>query len=53
MSEKISSARHTVTRGDSLIGAGKRPVLTPCHQVVLQTGMIGGTGGFALGLPII
>ena len=46
----MSDARHTVTAGDSLIGAGEGPSFTPCHQVDLLTGMIGGIAGFA-GLP--
>ena len=46
-------ARHTATLGDSFIGAGKMPVLIPFHQVVLQTGIIGGIGGIALGSPMI
>jgi hypothetical protein len=29
------------------------PDLTPAHQVVLQTGMMGSTGGFDFLLPMI
>ncbi len=47
----MSSARQTVVIGPSLRGAGKRPVLTPAHQVDLETGMIGGVP--VLGLPRI
>ena len=39
ISARISSTRHTVIRGPSLIGFGKRPVLTPFHQVDLLTGI--------------
>lgn len=46
----MSDARHTVTAGDSLIGAGKRPAFTPAHQVDLLTGTRGGIP--RLGSPI-
>jgi hypothetical protein len=49
----MEEAVQTATLGDSFIGRGKMPDLTPAHQVVLQTGMIGAIGGLALGLPII
>lgn len=39
MSEKISAARHTVTRLESLKGGGKRPSFTPRHHVARDTGM--------------
>lgn len=50
---RMSSARQTVVLGLSLTGSGKRPSLTPCHQVDLATGMTAGTGGFASGSPMI
>jgi hypothetical protein len=37
--------------GPSFTGCGKRPVLTPAHQVDLETGMIAGVS--VLGLPRI
>lgn len=49
----MDDADQTATLGDSFIGRGKMPDLTPAHQVVLQTGMIGVIGGLAFGLPII
>jgi hypothetical protein len=53
ISARMSSTRHTVTRGPNFTGFGKRPVLTPSHQQDFLTGIIGGIGGSALGLPII
>jgi hypothetical protein len=53
MISRISSMFHTVTLGLSFIGRGYIPDLTPAHQVLLQTGIIGGMGGSALGLPTI
>lgn len=50
---RISSTRHAVTRGPSFTGLGKYPDLTPSHQQVFCTGMMGGIGGSALGSPII
>ena len=38
ISVRISSTRHAVIRGPSLIGLGYRPDLTPAHQVDLPTG---------------
>ncbi len=35
------------------MGLGKRPARTPSHQHDFLTGMIGGTGGFARGSPMI
>ena len=49
----MSSTRHTVIRGPSLVGLGNRPVLTPFHHVDLLTGMTAGIGGSAFGFPII
>lgn len=53
ISARMSVARQTVMRGPSFTGAGNRPVLTPFHQVALDTGMSGGIGGVALGSPMI
>jgi hypothetical protein len=53
INSRISSARHTVVRGPSLIGLGNRPSLTPAHHVLLLTGIIAGIGGSDLGLPMI
>ena len=39
MSFQMSSARQTVVLGPSLLGLGKRPSFTPCHQVDLDTGI--------------
>src|SRR5579872_1448346 len=39
ISSRMSSTRQAVHRGVSLIGLGKRPDLTPSHQLVLPTGM--------------
>ena len=36
---RMSSARQAVQRADSLIGFGKRPDLTPSHQLVFPSGM--------------
>src|SRR3569623_2126142 len=36
---RMSSTRHTVTRGDSFTGAGNLPSFTPAHQVLRPTGM--------------
>lgn len=49
----MSLERQTATLGDNFIGAGNSPDLTPFHQVVLQTGMMGSIGGLAFRLPII
>src|SRR5260370_31792764 len=35
----MSSARQAVHRADNLIGFGKRPDLTPSHQLVLPRGI--------------
>jgi hypothetical protein len=40
-------------RGPSLIGFGKRPDFTPAHQVLFDTGMIGGVGGLLFESPIM
>jgi len=40
----MSSTRHAVMRGPSFTGVGKRPALTPAHQVDLLTGIIAGMG---------
>ncbi len=40
-------------RGPSFIGEGKRPDLTPAHQVLLETGMIAGVGGLLSESPMI
>jgi hypothetical protein len=40
-------------RGPSLIGFGKRPDFTPAHQVLFDTGIIGGVGGLLLESPIM
>jgi len=44
----MSAHRHAVIPEPIFIGAGKRPVLTPCHQVDLLTGMTAGIGGSTL-----
>jgi len=50
----MSSTRHAVILTPSVLtGAGKRPDLTPAHQVDLLTGIIGGIGGMDLGFPMI
>jgi hypothetical protein len=36
---RISSTLHTVIRGPSFSGLGKRPDFTPAHQVVRPIGM--------------
>lgn len=36
-----------------MTGWGKRPDLTPAHQQDFLTGISGGIGGFARGLPMI
>ena len=41
----ISDARHTVVRGPSLIGLGKRPLLTPTHHPLALMGMSSKTCG--------
>src|SRR5262249_15317829 len=53
ISARISSTRQAVIRGPSFTGLGKRPDLTPSHQVDLPTGMTAGIGGSALGSPMI
>jgi len=53
MTSRMSSTRHTVTRGLNLIGAGYRPSLTPAHHELFEIGMIGIAGGFAFMLPTI
>ncbi len=50
---RISSTLHAVIRGPSFIGWGKRPDLTPAHQVLFDTGMIAGIGGSVFELPIM
>ena len=47
----LTSIRHTVMREPNLIGLGKRPDLTPSHQVDLLMGIIAGLGGIHLGSP--
>ena len=42
-SQRISSARQTVVRSQSLIGAGYLPDLQPLNQLVRLMGMIGST----------
>jgi hypothetical protein len=49
---RISSTRQTVMRGPSFTGLGKRPDLTPAHQVLFDTGMMAGMGGLLFGSPI-
>src|SRR3954454_17097964 len=39
MRPRMSSTRHAVVLTPSLTGLGKRPSLTPCHQVDLLTGI--------------
>jgi hypothetical protein len=53
ISSRMSSTRHTVTRGESLMGFGKRPVLTPAHHADLQTGISPGSGGEQVLSPTI
>ena len=53
MIANTSVARHTVTRGESLIPFGYLPCFIPDHQVVAQTGMMAGIGGVASGSPIM
>jgi hypothetical protein len=53
ISARMSSTLQAVVRGPIFMGLGKRPDLTPAHHVAALTGMIAGTGGFALGLPRI
>ena len=50
---RISRTSQTVVRGPNLYGFGNRPVLHPAHHVDAPTGMIPGTGGFALRSPTI
>jgi len=50
---RISSTFQTVVRGPSFTGLGNFPDFTPAHQDDFLTGIIGGVGGTALGLPII
>jgi len=49
----MSEAFQAVVRGDNLTGLGYRPVLTPVHHVDLLTGIIGSSGGVAVGSPMI
>ncbi len=42
-----------VVRGPSFTGFGKRPDLTPAHQLLRPTGISAGIGGVALGSPMI
>jgi hypothetical protein len=42
ISARMSSTRQAVVLGDSLIGGGKRPDLTPASQVDLLTGITAG-----------
>ena len=50
ISARISEIFQAVIFGPSFTGCGYRPDLTPAHQVLLETGMI---GGLALGLPMM
>jgi hypothetical protein len=45
ISWRMSSARQAVHRGESLTGLGKRPDLTPSHQLVLPMGITLSTCG--------
>jgi len=49
----MSSTRHTVMRGPSFTGLGKRPDLTPAHQVLFDTGIMAGIGGQLVESPMI
>lgn len=49
----MSSTRHAVVRAPSFTGFGKRPALTPAHQVDLPTGIKGGMGGATERSPMI
>jgi len=49
----MSATRQAVIRGPSLTGRGKRPDLTPSHQVDLLTGITAGIGGCARAFPMI
>lgn len=49
----MSSTRQAVVRAVRWTGAGNLPSLHPFHHVLFETGIIGGMGGFAFGLPII
>lgn len=40
-------------RGPSFIGLGNLPDFTPAHQVLLDTGIIAGTGGLLFGSPMM
>jgi hypothetical protein len=53
MNARISTTFQTVVRGPNFTGAGKRPLLQPASQQLLETGMIGGIGGSAFGDPMI
>ena len=50
---RMSLTRHAVVRGPSFMDLGKRPSLTPTHQIERLTGISVGMGGSALGLPMI
>jgi hypothetical protein len=39
INRRMSSARQAVHRGDNFTGFGKRPDLTPSHQLVLPRGI--------------
>jgi hypothetical protein len=39
MRSRIAAAGQAVVRGPSLTGVGKRPDLTPDHQLLFETGM--------------
>jgi len=49
----MSSTRQTVVRAVRWTGAGNLFSFTPFHQVDFETGIIGGMGGVAFGLPMI
>jgi hypothetical protein len=53
ISARISSTRHTVIRGPSFTGFGKRPDLTPAHQVLFDIGIIAGIGELLVESPMI
>lgn len=49
----MSSTRQAVILWDILVDFGNLPDFTPDHQVLLETGISGGIGGFAFGSPMI
>jgi hypothetical protein len=49
----MSSTRQAVILLDILVDFGNLPDFTPDHQVLLETGINGGIGGFAFGSPMI